>query len=457
MSTYTDSDQLKVSTGYRQILSIALPISLSILIPQLNLLINNVFLGHLNSEALGNAGVTGVFYLVFSVAGFGLNNALQSLLSSYAGSGESHKINTGLSQGIRMSLILAICFMAFVWLTAPFILSKISSPAAAVAETSFLHIRIVGLPFLFLFQLGNAVLVSTLNSNKLIIGFFVQAVTNILLDYLLIFGHAGLPAMGFNGAAWSSVISEFMGMCAVLIVLIKSGLKTKYALFVRFTYEKAVYRNLRKIATPLVFQYIISLATWLVFFVMIEPHGETAKGISNCMRNVFGVAGIFVWAFSGTCNTMVANLMGQKKYHQIIPLIKRIMWLSMGLCIFMISILNIFPGSFFALFGQSDDFIKQGIPVIRVVSVGLIGMSIANIWLNGLTGIGNTKINLIIEITAITLYLIYTWYFTSLHYTTLSMAWSNEFVYWLTIFFSSFLYIKSKKWMSPYLGPNDPD
>jgi Na+-driven multidrug efflux pump len=190
------------------------------------------------------------------------------------------------------------------------------------------------------------------------------------------------------------------------------------------------------------------LTTWLVFFLLIETKGPMAKAISNTMRNVFGLAGVFVWAFAGTSNTMVSNLIGQKREEMVIPVIKKISLWSLGLCILMISILNLFPDVFFKLFGQSTAFLEEGIPVIRIVSLGLIFMSFANIWLNGLTGTGKTKINLMIEIVAILLYLVYTWYFMVHHYISLSMAWSNEFIYWLTIFTLSFLYIKSGKWKS---------
>ena len=70
------SKDLKVDVSNRQILSIALPITLAILIPQLNMLTNSIFLGHLSVEALGSAGITVVYYLICAVAGHGLNNAI---------------------------------------------------------------------------------------------------------------------------------------------------------------------------------------------------------------------------------------------------------------------------------------------------------------------------------------------------------------------------------------------
>jgi len=417
------------------------------LIPQLNMLTNSIFLGHLSTEALGNAGVTGVFYLIFAVAGHGLNNALQSVFSKYAGSDNPDKFKTILSQGIRVSLQVALLGILITLFIAPFILQCVADEKAYPQEISFLKIRILGLPFLYLFQMGNAFLVASLNSKYLMIGFLVEALVNILLDYLLIQGRHGFPAMGFNGAAWASVIAEFVGMGIVFLVLVKTGLKKQYHLLTSYKYDKLINKEILKVGTPLVLQYVISVTTWLVFFIFIENlHNANAKAISNTMRNVFGIIGVFVWAFAATSNVMVSNLMGQQKHEKVLEAIKKITLLSVFFALGMCALINIFPIQFFKIFGQGDAFVQEGIPVMRMVSLGLLCMSVANIWLNGVTGTGKTKINLAIEIIAITVYLVYTYIFTKLHYTSLAMAWSNEMVYWTSIFIMAFTYLKSQKW-----------
>jgi len=252
--------------------------------------------------------------------------------------------------------------------------------------------------------------------------------------------------MGFNGAAVASILAEVTGMLVVFAVLIVTGLKTKYGLLKVFTFNKNINDQILKVSVPLVAQYVISVTTWLVFFLLLEGRGANAKAISNVMRNVFGIAGVFIWAFASTSNTMVGNLMGQKREDDVIPAIKRITYWSVGFCAVPVFILNIYPEVFFSLFGQDDAFIKEGISVIRMVSLGMIFMSIANIWLNGVTGTGKTKMNLKIELIAITLYLGYTFYFMKVNYISLAMAWSNEFVYWTVIFLMSFFYLKSGKW-----------
>jgi multidrug resistance protein, MATE family len=453
MESTAITPDLKVKVTNKQILTIALPITLAILIPQINMLTNSIFLGELGTKELGNAGITGVFYLIFAVAGHGLNNALQSVFSRYAGSDNPEAFKIILAQGIRICLQFAVAGILITWFIAPLILKEVADPQAYPEEISFLKIRIMGLPFLFLFQMGNAFLVSSLNSKYLMIGFIFEAGLNIILDFLLIKGRWGFPALGFNGAAVASVIAEFAGMVVVLIVLFRTGLKKQYGLLTSNRYHKVITKQILKISAPLMLQYVISVTTWLVFFILIEGlHDPTAKAISNTMRNVFGLTGVFVWAFASTCNVMVSNLMGQKREDKVIEAITKVMLLSIGFCIAMCLIVNIFPRAFFGLFGQGEEFVQQGIPVLRMVSVGLLFMSIANIWLNGVTGTAKTRMNLLIEIIAITVYLVYSWYFVKVNYTSLAMAWSNEVVYWFTIFIISFIYLKSGRWKTKVQG-----
>lgn len=454
MASTTIIKDLKVQVTNKQILSIALPITLSILIPQINMLTNSIFLGNLSTEALGNAGITGVFYLIFAVAGHGLNNALIAIFSRYAGSDNSHAFKTILAQGIRICLQFAIIGIVFTWLIAPLIFQQVADPKAYPQEITFLKIRILGLPFLYLFQMGNAFLVASLNSRYLMIGFICEASVNILFDFLLINGNWGFPAMGFNGAAVASIIAEAIGCLVVLVVLYRTGLKKKYTLLQNLNYHKPISKEILKISVPLVGQYVISVTTWLVFFLLIEGrHDETAKAISNTMRNVFGLAGVFVWAFAATCNTMVSNLMGQQREDKVISAISRIMLWSIGLCTIMCLLINIFPNLFFGLFGQNETFVQEAIPVLRMVSFGLLLMSVGNIWLNGVTGTAKTKVNLMIEIIAITLYLVYSWVFVKVNYISLAMAWSNELVYWFSIFILSFFYLRSGKWKKEKTSP----
>jgi len=311
----------------------------------------------------------------------------------------------------------------------------------------FLRIRVWGLPFLFMFQAGNAFLVGTLNSRFLLVGTIGQALINIFFDYTLIYGAFSFPHLGFNGAAFASVIAEISGMVIVYIVIFRMGLKREFNLFKSFRYDKIYSKAVLRISAPLVLQFVLSTVTWLVFFILLEQYGERAKAISNAMRTIFALVGVMIWAFASTSNTMVSNLIGQGLENQVVKAVNKIAWFSIGTTVVILIILNLYPSHFLGLFGQNELFVKAAIPVLRVVSLGMIIMSIASIWLNAVTGTGKTKMNLVIEAAAIIVYLVYTFILVKQLNLSLAVVWSNEMIYWLLIFLVSFWFITKGNWI----------
>ena len=178
------------------------------------------------------------------------------------------------------------------------------------------------------------------------VGTIGQAVINIFFDYTLIYGAFSFPQLGFNGAAFASVIAEISGMVIVYIVIFRMGLKKEFNLFKSFRYDKIYSKAVLKISAPLVLQFVLSTVTWLVFFILLEQYGERAKAISNAMRTIFALVGVMIWAFASTSNTMVSNLIGQGLENKVVKAINKIMLLSIGTTLCHAGDFEYFSGSF---------------------------------------------------------------------------------------------------------------
>jgi len=447
MSSSAPISDLRVTTSNRQILSIALPISFSIFIPQINFVTNNVFLGGLGEESLAAAGITGVFYLIFAVIGFGLNNGLQALISRRAGQNRVSEIGKLFIQGVYISLAFAALGILITYLLAPYILGlALTSDVLTAKCVDFLYIRIWGLPFLYIYQMRNALLVGTNQSKYLIWGTMAETIANIVLDYGLIYGKLGLPQIGFNGAAIASIIAEFLGMFVVFSVIEWKGISKQLGLYRDLKFNADETRLVLVQSSPLIFQYAISIISWEFFYVLVEHHGERALAISNTMRNIFGIFGVFTWAFAATANTMVSNIIGQGMQERVEALIVSIVKLSMSFSLILCIMLNVFPQAFLALYGQGDQFIADAIPVLRIVSLALVIMSFANVWLNSVTGTGNTRINLMIEVVAICFYSLYVFVVLEVYQLPITYGWMSEWLYWGIMFTLSYMYIRSGRW-----------
>jgi len=261
------SYDLRMGISRKHILQLALPISAAILVPQINFITNNVFLGQLGKEELGAAGITGVFYLVFGSIGYGLNNGLQALIARRAGENRPEEIGKLFSQGIRIALGIAALGILITLFLAPYIFSNLlRDQENAQRVISFLRIRIWGLPFLYVYQMRNALLVGINQSRYLVIGTLAETITNIVLDYGLIFGKLGLPQLGFNGAAYASVIAEATGMLVVLAVIHWKGIGQRFQLYKGLEFDKTNAILVLNQSTPLIFQYAISIISWEFFF-----------------------------------------------------------------------------------------------------------------------------------------------------------------------------------------------
>jgi multidrug resistance protein, MATE family len=439
--------ELRLQTTYRQILGMALPIALAMVVPQINFITNNIFLAGLGEQELATAGITGVYYLIFAVIGNGLNNGLQALIARRAGQNLPHEIGRLFFHGGWVAIIIAGLGIAITYLLAPSILrSVIHNPQISERAIDFLLIRIWGLPLLYLYVMRNAFLVGTNNTKFLVWGTLSEAVVNIGLDYGLIYGKLGLPNLGFNGAAYASIIAEGTGLIVIYAIIHGKGFHKSFSFFDNTRIDGSVIKLILVYSSPLIVQYSISIASWEYFYILIEHHGERALAVSNAMRNIFGLFGIFSWAFASTTNTIVSNIIGQGKYDAVLPLIRRVAGISFALSLVIFIFLNLKPEWFLSFYGQGREFIAAGVPVIRVVSLGLLAMSISTVWLNAITGTGNTRINLLIELITLLIYCFYSYLVLELYQLPITWGWASEWIYWLSIFIMAYFYLKSGKW-----------
>jgi Na+-driven multidrug efflux pump len=292
----------------------------------------------------------------------------------------------------------------------------------------------------------NAFLVGTNNTRFLVWGTLSEAVVNIVLDYGLIYGKLGMPELGFNGAAYASIIAEGTGLAVIYAIIQYKDFHRTFSFFEQTRIDPGVVKQILIYSSPLIAQYSISIASWEYFYILIEHHGDRALAVSNAMRNIFGLFGIFSWAFASTVNTIVSNIIGQERHEEVLPLIVRASVISFLFSLVIFVILNLKPEWFLGFYGQGSEFIDYGIPVMRVVAIGLLAMSFSTVWLNAVTGTGNTKINLIIELVTLILYCTYVYIVLEYLRLPVTWGWASEWIYWISIFAMAYSYMRSGKW-----------
>lgn len=449
------SNSLHVRSTYRNIFQLALPVAIAILIPQLNILTNTLFLGSYvpsnnslsTQDLLSATGIASIFYLTLAMIGYGLSSGVLMLMSRSAGNNNASELGKIFSNGVVLSLLVSAVLILMSWFVAPFIFEKtITDSTIKNAAIQFIQIRIWGLPFLMLCQLGNSFFLATSHSKKIIAGSAAQTVANILFDYLLIFGVWHFPEMGLNGTALASVIAEVVYMVVVFLILRAEANFISYSIKYFSNIDWKIIQETFLKSSPLIVQYFLSIGAWEVFFIFVEHLGKVESATSQILRTVFGVVGIAAWALGSTTNSMVSNLIGQNKLDEVIPLIKKVLRISFLLAFAFGFFIFIFPTEFLQLLSSDPQIISTGVVSLRIVVAATWMLSISTVYFNAVLGTGNTRVNMFIEILAILLYLSYCFIVVELWHKPLPYAWASEFVYWFSLFAMSAYYIYSGKW-----------
>lgn len=438
---------MQATVSYRYIARTAAPIALALLIPIINNLTNNFFLGKLGERELAVNGVAGIYYLILAMIGYGLANGLQIQLSRRAAQNDRAGIARLLSNGGMFTLFLALSLMiASMWF-APLIFGySLSNADHVYLSVSFLFIRVWGLPFLMLTQLANAFYISTGRSQYLLWGSLTATGLNILLDYGFILGHFGLPALGLNGAAVASVLAEMGGWAVMWGLFYLRRLFVEFPVLAHIELDLRLIRRMVRVALPLVVQYFFSIAGWQVFFIFVEHLGERELAASQILRPTFGVLGTATWAFATTCNMSVSNIIGQGKSEQVPRLILKIITLSFGISVLLCAVLLLNAPGYLRLFTNDESLVALALPSLYIITCATMMMSIASVLFNGVIGTGNTNVNLIIEMICVGCYLVYCYFIIERARLGLTWAWGSEFVYWTSLLICGYAYLKSGRW-----------
>jgi putative MATE family efflux protein len=440
-------NNLGVSATNRQIIKLAAPISLALLIPQLSYFTNTVFLGRLGERELGVNGITGVFYLILSMIGYGLSSGMQVQMARRAGEGDKEGMAQILMNGAMLAIMFALGMMILTLWFVPFLFGySLHDSDNFDLSISFVYIRVWGLPFLMITQLLNAFFISIGRSRLLISGSLVATLVNIIFDYMLIFGVGIFPALGFKGAAVASVIAEVFYCLTMVGVFVYQGLYHTYPIGKFLNFDFDLSRRTLKVASPLIIQFMFSIGGWLVFFIFIEHLGPQSLAASQVLRNIFGIVGIGTWALATTCNTMVSNIIGQGKRREVMRITYKIVKLSLLYAIIICVLLLAFSTQFLSIYSRDASLISFAVPSLRVIILATLIMSISTVMFNAVVGTGNTLVNLAIEITCVGMYLTYCYFIIYKWQSPLYICWGSEFVYWTCLVTFSFIYLKSGRW-----------
>lgn len=434
-----------VSKSY--IFKITYPIILSLLAQNIINITDTAFLGHVGKVELGGSALGGLWYLTIFMAGFGFSIGTQVLMARRNGEGRPDKIGPIFIQGLMFLLILGAGIIAATDIIAAPLLSKIvKSEKVLEATTEFIDWRIWGLLFSFPNVMFRAYFVAVTKTKALTISAVIMAIVNVFLDYAMIFGKFGFEPMGLKGAAIASVIAEAASVAFFVIYFIATTKLKNIGLHNRSAYNFRLLPHILNVSIWTMLQSFFALGTWFVFFIATEHLGETSLAVSNIVRSVSSAMFMFTSAYGTTANTLISNLMGEGRIKEI-PLMLRRVIVQCGYFVFPIMLFVIlFPKLILHIYSSDTTFIDATLPSLIVMMFSYILVTPGMIFHQAISGTGNTRSALGIEVITLVAYMSYVVVTAFVLKADVSICWGSEFVYWGIIGLLSYTYLLKGNW-----------
>ncbi len=433
----------------KHIIKISLPILFSLLAQNIIQVIDTAFLGRVGEVELGASALAGIIYIAIYTIGFGFSMGSQILIGRRNGEKNYNQIGEIVIQGIIFMLIPAILLiLLFKMGFTDVLMHMFKSDNISGAVSEYLDWRVYGFIFAFTNSAFRAFYIGIARTKVLMISSLVMAFVNIILDYGLIFGNFGLPEMGIGGAALASVVSEAAVTAFFFIYTLRRVDLRKYG-FTKITFNWAVIKRVLDISIYMMMQYMLSIVTWLAFFVFIENNmGEHSLAVTNIIRSLYTIITIPSSALGAAVNTLVSNAIGAGGSNSVLGIVRRTALLSLGAMVILILVMAAVPRLFIQIYTDNPTLISDSVRPLYVLLSSLPFYAVGSVLFNAVSGTGNTRKALYFEIITLSLYLFYSWFIIVFLKLSVNWAWSTEHIYWGQLTFFAFFYLRSKKWMN---------
>ena len=287
---------------YRRVLAVALPIIVQNGITNFVSLLDNIMIGQVGTLQMSGVAIVNQLLFVFNLCVFGAVSGAGIFTAQFFGSenhdGVRHTFRFKVILGLLLSLLGILVFLAGGTPLIRLYLQGEGAPADIAQTLSFgwdyLTVMLWGLPA---FALSTAYSSTLREGNQTLVPMAAgisAVVINLLLNYLLIFGHLGLPAMGVRGAALATVIARY---CELIIVGGWTHLNRAKNPFIRGAYHSLhipghLLRQIILKGMPL----LINEALWSIGMAMLNQSYSTrgldvvaAQNISSTLYNLSSV------------------------------------------------------------------------------------------------------------------------------------------------------------------------
>jgi MATE family, multidrug efflux pump len=299
--------------GVREMVAISLPMVVSYACDTLMTFTDRLFLSRVGPSEMSAAMGGGLTCFMMMAFFMGLISYTTALVAQYLGTGQKGKCSLALTQALIITVaaypIILACRPLAIWL---FEVMEIP-PEQLGSQVIYFNIMIYAV-IIGLLRHCMASFFSGIGRTRIVmISALTAMLVNIVLNYILIFGKLGFPAMGIRGAAYGTIIG---GFCAVLVLVAAyfgKRLRTEFQVAQSFRFAKGPFLKLLKFGYPAGLEMFLNVLAFDVAVLIFHAHSLATAAASTIMFNWDMVSFVPLIGIEIGVMSLVGRYMGAKK------------------------------------------------------------------------------------------------------------------------------------------------
>ena len=348
--------------------SMSLPIMISMLVQALYNVVDSMFVARVSENALTALSMVFPIQNLMIAVSAGLGVGLNAVLSRALGAKDEKGVNRAATNGIMLLFICGLIFMiGGVTIVRPYF--EMQTDIEEIVKSGIDYtIVMVGSMGVFMQILFERLLQSTGRTLLTMISQGTGAIINIIFDPIFIFGLFGFPKMGVAGAAYATILGQWVAAAIGLVMNIRKNPEVSISMK-GFRPHGATLSRILAIGIPsVVMQSIGSVMTFLMNQILIA-FSSTAVAVFGVYFKLQSFVFMPVFGLNNGTVPIVAYNFGARKGDRMKKTIKYSICAAVGIMIVGMLLFQSIPDKLLLLFDASDEMLRLGVPALRIISL----------------------------------------------------------------------------------------
>ncbi len=355
--------------------------------------VDTYFVSRISTEALAAVGLSSIMF--FAVLMFFRSTATSTVafVGRAYGEQDNAKIGAVVWRSLNMVAWLSLFVLLLPWLFSLLMIAAAPADSPAVRDlgTHYLQIRAFEIPLIMFSAVVWGFLVGRGDSRTPMILAWITVLVNIFLDWLLVLGNLGAPALGVPGAAYATVLANGLNALLSAIILWSRSNRQTFATAKAYFASWSELRKMLKIGLPMGFGDFIEIASFSAFFALIARLGTDILAANQIAMQYMSISFTFGYAINMATSSLVAQYLGAKQPDVAEKIGYRACLLAMGgMGLIGLSYL-IAPSTLMRVFSQEKVVIEAGVTILQLVALYQIFDAVGIVLAGALNGAGDTR------------------------------------------------------------------